>query len=80
MTMLSERIVLVGLGLVLLGIVMLVFGSLLSAGKEKSSVRGGGIIFLGPIPLGFATDKKTLYVLLGFSIVVFVFWYFLLRR
>ncbi len=58
-----------GIFLILLGVIILFLSSIKS---EKTQVKGGGIAFIGPIPIaGFASDKKTLYILLVLGIVLF---------
>lgn len=61
--------------------IFLVIGVLLlakgfSKSDGKSAMKGGAVGFLGPIPLfGFASDKKTLYWLLGAGLLlVLIFW------
>jgi len=40
---------------------------------QKANVKAAGGIFLGPIPiLGFANDKKLLYILFGLGVLIFI--------
>ena len=40
---------------------------------QKGKVKAAGGIFLGPIPiLGFANDKKLLYILFGLGVLIFI--------
>lgn len=56
----AHVVVWVGVALIILGFAVVLAGTLLSAGGgSKADVRGGGIVFLGPIPLVFGTDRKS---------------------
>jgi uncharacterized protein (TIGR00304 family) len=76
-----------GIALVFVGILIIILTVLLlsirSAGKGK--VKGGGAVIIGPIPIIFGTDKKSLKTVLLLSlaltillIVVMVIYYWLL--
>jgi uncharacterized protein (TIGR00304 family) len=39
------------------------------AGKEKK-VKGGGVIFIGPVPVVFGTDKKSALLMMILAIVL----------
>ena len=47
-----------GLALVLVGFGIVVVALLASADSGRPSVKGAGVIMLGPIPLVFASDSK----------------------
>jgi len=54
-----EGLIGVGLMLILLGFMVVAAGILLSSGKSgNSEVKGGGVIFLGPIPLVFGSQPE----------------------
>ena len=63
-----------GIGLIFVGIVIIIVAVLLlsiqSGGKGK--VRGGGAIIIGPIPIIFGTDRKSLktVVLLSLALTI----------
>jgi uncharacterized protein (TIGR00304 family) len=76
-----------GIALIFVGIVIIIVAVLLLsiriAGKGK--VRGGGAVIIGPIPIIFGTDRKSLktVVLLSLALtilllVVIVIYYWLL--
>ncbi|MBW2994801.1 DUF131 domain-containing protein [Candidatus Woesearchaeota archaeon] len=72
------RLVEIGIIVVLIGIIIIVIGSFLQKPADgKTKVAVGGLI--GPIPFGFANDKRMLWFVLGiialFVILQFVFWY-----
>ncbi len=79
-----------GFALVVVGVIILVVTILIlsvrSAGKGTGKVKGGGAIIIGPVPIIFGTDKKSLKTVLILSIVlavllfvIFIVEYFLLR-
>ena len=79
---------LIGLGLVFLGIVVLVAAAILIAvlHNKNGKVKAAGVIVIGPVPIVFGSDKKTVRTILKLSIaltalliVLSVIYYFLLR-
>ena len=74
--------------MVIIGIIIIVAVMILACtdGAKKGKVRGGGIIMIGPIPIIFGTDKKSieniLILALGITIMVLIttlVYYWLLR-
>jgi len=77
-----------GIALVIAGVIVIVLALIRTStdGKEKGEVRGAGVIMIGPIPIIFGTDKKSvkevLVLALGLVVVmliVFVVYYWWLR-
>ena len=77
-----------GIALVVAGVIVIVFALIRSSagGGEEGKVRGAGVIMIGPIPIIFGTDKKSvrevLVLALGLVVVmliVFVVYYWWLR-
>jgi uncharacterized protein (TIGR00304 family) len=77
-----------GLALVFVGILIIViaFLSLVMGSAKKGRVKGGGAIIIGPIPIIFGTDKKSLKTILLLSLTLTVLlltamtlYYFLFR-
>ncbi len=74
----------VGVILVIVGIAVIVAVIILASvrGGGKSKVRGGGVVMIGPIPIIFGTDKKSvkeavslaLALMIVVLIVYLVFW------
>jgi uncharacterized protein (TIGR00304 family) len=64
----------IGFGLILLGFALIfiaMIGAILSGRKGGGGkVRGGGAIIIGPIPIVFGTDKRSVKVILILSIVL----------
>jgi uncharacterized protein (TIGR00304 family) len=65
----------VGIALVVAGIVVIIaaiiFASLGSA-KKGGKVRGAGVIMIGPIPIIFGTDKKSVKTVLMLALALTV--------
>jgi uncharacterized protein (TIGR00304 family) len=57
-----------GTVIVTVAILMLLF----SKRKNKVQVRGGGAIIIGPVPIVFGTDKRSLKAVLILSIILTV--------
>ena len=81
--LLGLGVALILVGVFIIAIVMFLL-SVKSAGKGK--VRGGGAVIIGPVPIIFGTDRKSLKTVLLLSIVltillivVMVVYYLLLR-
>ena len=77
-----------GLALVIAGIIILalIFASTRGLGSGKSNVKGAGVIMIGPIPIIFGTDKKSiktvllLALTLTIAIIIVTIVYHLLLR
>jgi uncharacterized protein (TIGR00304 family) len=59
-------LVFAGLALILVAVVWLFARS----SRGKGSVKGGGVIVIGPVPIIFGTDKETVKTLLILSIIL----------
>ena len=77
-----------GLVLVFVGVALIIIAVVLLSvsGARKGKVKGGGVILIGPIPIVFGTDKKSLKTVLLLSlaltvmlVVAMVVYYLLLR-
>ena len=77
-----------GMALIFVGVLIIVIAVILLSisGAKKGKVKGGGAIIIGPIPIVFGTDKKSLKTVLLLSlaltvmlVVVMVVYYLLLR-
>ena len=84
----TEILHLSGIVLILVGIVIILAAIILLSSRSaiKGKVKSGGAIIIGPIPIIFGTDKKSLktVVLLSLALtilllVVTVVYYWLLR-
>jgi uncharacterized protein (TIGR00304 family) len=66
-----------GIGLVVVGIIVIfvaiILGSVRRGGAEgKAKVRGAGVILIGPIPLIFGTDKKSVKEVLVLALALII--------
>jgi uncharacterized protein (TIGR00304 family) len=77
-----------GIALIFIGVLIIIIAAILISvsGAQKVKVKGGGVILIGPIPIIFGTDKKSLktVLLLSFALtvmlVVAIIVYYLLLR
>jgi uncharacterized protein (TIGR00304 family) len=52
-------------------------------GEGNSKMRGGGVIMIGPIPIIFGTDKKSVksVIVLALALtILLIIWYYLMLR
>ena len=61
-----------GIGLVFMGIIILVLAVILASfwRVKKGKVKAAGAIIIGPVPIIFGTDKKSLKTVLVLSVVL----------
>jgi uncharacterized protein (TIGR00304 family) len=64
----------VGIVLILAGVAIIAIAIFLLSvrGAGKGKVRGGGVVIIGPVPIIFGTDKKSLKTGLLLSLVLTV--------
>jgi len=76
-----SMLIVAGLLLIFLGFFVVIAGILLQVieqpKEEEKEVRGGALIFIGPIPIAFGTDKESLIVVSILMIVLMVVVWFL---
>ena len=68
----------IGIALIILGFIILIIGTLLNA--EKGGVKGGGVILIGPIPIGFGTDRASMIIVLVLAIILMLIAYAAVSR
>ena len=77
-----------GIALIFVGALIIIISVVLFSvsGTKKGKAKGGGAIIIGPIPIVFGTDKKSLKTVLLLSlaltmmlVVAMVVYYLLLR-
>ena len=78
----------IGIVLVVFGVIVIVAAVILASmgGTKKGKVRGAGVIMIGPIPIIFGTDKKSVKSVLALALsltivvlIITVVYYWLLR-
>ena len=78
----------IGILLIIVGVIVVLLAVILTSarGTGKSKVRAGGVIMIGPIPIIFGTDKKsiktivTLALALTVAAIIFLIIYYWLFR
>lgn len=76
--MVQEDLMKIGIGLIVIGFLAIVIGSLFS--KEKADVKYSFVGFIGPFPFGFGNDKRLMVFSLILAIVIFVLLYLFFKR
>lgn len=66
--LLSIGVILLFVGIVIAFVAVILL--VIAAMKGKGKVRGGGAVIIGPFPIIFGTDKKSVKVLLLLSIAL----------
>jgi uncharacterized protein (TIGR00304 family) len=63
-----------GIALIFVGVLIIIIAVVLLSvsGVKKGKVKGGGAIIIGPIPIVFGTDKKSLKTVLLLSLALTV--------
>jgi uncharacterized protein (TIGR00304 family) len=78
----------IGIILVVIGIIVIVVAIIFSliGGTKKGKIQGAGVIIIGPIPIIFGTDKKSIKSILALTLalmivilIILVIYYWLLR-
>jgi uncharacterized protein (TIGR00304 family) len=78
----------VGTALVIIGIAAIIIAVIRASmgGEKEGRVRGAGVIMIGPIPIIFGTDKKSVKTVLALAValsvvvlIILVVYYWLLR-
>lgn len=76
-----EQLVSIGLTIIVIGFVLLLAGLFSQVKSSKTKVEGGGIVFIGPFPVGgFATNKQIFYLLLVVSVILIISFLILGRK
>jgi uncharacterized protein (TIGR00304 family) len=80
LTSLGLLVLFVGIVLIVLGILFITTKNRSKEEREKESepedkkskVRGGGVVLIGPIPIIFGTDRKTLLIAIVASLIFII--------
>ena len=65
----------IGLALIFVGFILIIAGSL----PQKTEIKSGGVVLIGPVPLIFGTDKETVILVSLLAIVIMILALLLLR-
>ena len=62
-----------GVVIILIGFAILLAGIFSQMKSGRMKIEGGGIVFIGPFPIGgFATNKQVFYLLLTISAILII--------
>ncbi len=85
----SSELLIIGFVLVLAGTIILILGIVLAAAqskKGKGNLKSAGIIVIGPVPIVFGSDKKSIKTILVLTttltallVAAMLVYYFLFR-
>lgn len=64
----EETLFFMGIALIFLGFFLMMIAAFVSG---TGKLEGGGVVFIGPFPIGFATSKRMMYLLLMISLIIF---------
>ncbi len=77
--MLNEKLLVIGVVLLFLDIGLIFISSIISG--KNSDIKSAGGIFIGPFPVfGFFSNKRMFYILLIIALIMYLFYYFALKR
>lgn len=75
----NELLFAIGLTIIFLGLLLIMFGTLFELNKKsdektkgEEKTEFGGVIFIGPIPIVFGSNKKIAKIMLIIGIIIFV--------
>jgi uncharacterized protein (TIGR00304 family) len=69
----EEQLIPLGFIVIVIGIVIVFIGSVLTASKSKNVKVDWGVGgFIGPIPFGFGSNQKIVYLIAIISLIIFV--------
>jgi len=72
----DNKIFFIGIILIFLGIMLIIASSLTN---KTTNVKSAGIVFIGPFPLGYSTDKGMFYILMIITLIALILFYILKR-
>ena len=80
----GNTILIAGIAVVVFGMLLIFVGTALQAssktGDEKTEIKSGGVILIGPIPIIFGTDKGSIVTAVILAIFLMVVAYLLFYR
>jgi len=75
-----QKIVLLGLILAFLGVLLVFVGLSASPQKGEGTIKGGAVIFIGPIPIVLGTDRDSAILVAILALALMAAAYILFRR
>lgn len=77
MIKMDDKYILIGIFFILIGFAVLIIGSFVNS--SNADAKGGAVILIGPIPIGFGTDKEMLIIALILALVLILAVFFLFK-
>ncbi len=71
--------IIAGIILIIMGFFLAAFGTMSSNQKEEK-IKGGGVIFIGPVPVVFGSDKRFALIAMILAIVLMLLAIIFFRR
>ncbi|AXV38392.1 MAG: TIGR00304 family protein [Methanobacterium sp. BRmetb2] len=77
----AGTLVIAGVVVIFIGMILIFVGTALQSTNSKDeTVKAGGVIMIGPIPIIFGTNKSFTIIAVIFAIILMVISYFLFYR
>ncbi len=73
----QEKLFLIGIGLIFIGILVTIISAFIQ-GKGKVEYGFGG--FIGPIPFGFGSNERMVYIVIALSLIVLLIFFLLNKK
>jgi uncharacterized protein (TIGR00304 family) len=81
--MLGQNLISLGILVIIIGIFIIFLGTFLSSTgnqENNSTIKGGGVIMIGPIPIIFGTDRSSIMIGVVLAIILMIVSYLLFYR
>ena len=75
-----EKLIPLGIILIIFGIIVIVIGSVGSIVTDESDVKGGGLVLIGPVPIIFGTDKRITLILSVIALIIMILWFWGMKK
>jgi len=64
----------IGFLLIFIGIILIVASMIYEGFKRRNiKIEGGGVVFIGPIPIVFGTNEKMIYVSIAIAFMILIY-------
>ena len=64
----------IGFLLIFVGIILIVASMIYEGFKRRNmKIEGGGVVFIGPIPIVFGTNEKMVYVSITIALMILIY-------
>ncbi|MFH1789203.1 MAG: DUF131 domain-containing protein [Candidatus Altiarchaeota archaeon] len=76
----ASWLVTAGIALIMTGFIIVFIGLMASSKNAETQVSGAGVIFLGPIPLIFGTDRRSAVIVSALGLALMLAAYAMLKK